>query len=237
MTKNPVLAVAHRGEPLGHRENTLASFAAARTAGADMIELDLQATSDGQIVVLHDPTLERLWGLDRLVSDLELSAVQAVRHRDLSIPTLAQVLDEVPVPLMIDFTGPSVVHGAVLAVREAAAMASCLFVSGHLDALADLRGTASEARIGVTWTRPDPPPIALLSELRAEFWNPVFPLATAERVADMHGAGYRVSVWTVDEPDEMVRLLDMGVDAVISNRIGVLRRLLDRRRTAPEGKV
>ena len=225
-----VLAVAHRGEPLGHRENTLAAFEAAVAAGADMIELDLQVTSDGEIVILHDPTLERLWGLDRTVRELDLSAVQAIGSGDLFVPTLAQVLAALRSPLMVDFTGPSVVPGAVQVVRDAAAMTSCLFVSGHLEALAELRRIAPEARIGLTWTRPERPPPSLLSELGAEFWNPMYLLVTAEHVVGMHRAGHRVSTWTVDDPEQMGRLIDMGVDAVVTNRIGELRGLLDGRR-------
>jgi glycerophosphoryl diester phosphodiesterase len=50
----PVVAIAHRGEPVGHRENTLPAFAAAVALGADMVEIDLRRTRDGAIVVLHD---------------------------------------------------------------------------------------------------------------------------------------------------------------------------------------
>lgn len=221
---------------MAQRENTLAAFDAASAAGADMVEIDLQVTRDGQIVVLHDPTLERLWGLDRAVAELELSTVQALGEADLFVPTLAQVLATVRLPLMIDFTGPSVVRGAVAAVRAAGAMPSSLFVSGHLGALAGVRDLAPEARIGVTWTAAEPPAMSLLSSLDAEFWNPMFPLVTEERVAALHDAGYWISTWTVDEPDQMGRLLDMGVDALISNRVSVLRRVLDQRRGLPGPK-
>jgi glycerophosphoryl diester phosphodiesterase len=53
----PVLAIAHRGDPIGHRENTLPAFAAAVAQGADMLELDLRRTRDGAIVVLHNQSL------------------------------------------------------------------------------------------------------------------------------------------------------------------------------------
>jgi glycerophosphoryl diester phosphodiesterase len=72
---DPVLAIAHRGDPLGHRENTLPAFAAAVAQGADMLELDLRRTRDGAIVVLHDQSLLRLWELDASVGDLDLSEV------------------------------------------------------------------------------------------------------------------------------------------------------------------
>jgi glycerophosphoryl diester phosphodiesterase len=57
----PSRAIAHRGEPVGHRENTLAAVTAAVALGADLVEIDVQVTADGAVVLLHDDTLERLW--------------------------------------------------------------------------------------------------------------------------------------------------------------------------------
>src|SRR5579863_7882844 len=99
-----MIAIAHRGEPIGHRENTLPAFAAAVAAGADMVEIDLRRTRDGEIVVLHDQTLERLWGVAASVGDLDLADVAALGAGDERIPTLGAVLDAVPLPLMVDFT-------------------------------------------------------------------------------------------------------------------------------------
>ena len=59
-----VTAIAHRGEPLGERENTLPAFTAAMSLGAHWVELDLRRTRDDQIVVLHDQMLDRLWGVN-----------------------------------------------------------------------------------------------------------------------------------------------------------------------------
>jgi glycerophosphoryl diester phosphodiesterase len=85
---------------------------------------------------------------------------------------------------------------------------------------------APEARIGLTWIEPEPPPPALLHELGAEYWNPMFRLITPERVADVHRLGLKVSTWTVDKPRHMTRVREAGVDAIVSNRIGELRRHL-----------
>jgi glycerophosphoryl diester phosphodiesterase len=220
------LAIAHRGDPISARENTLPAFASAVRQGADMVEIDLRRTRDGAIVILHDQTLARLWGLERKVADLDFSAVQALGSEDERIPTLRQVLEQVPLPLMVDFTGPEVIEGALEATRDAGALDRCLFVSGNVGALRLLRELAPDARIGLTWVQPDPPPPTLLRELAAEYWNPMFRLVSPERVADMHGLGYKVSTWTVDKPRHIARVVGAGVDAVVSNRIGALLRLL-----------
>ncbi len=223
------IAIAHRGDPIAARENTLAAFDAAVREGADMVELDLHRTRDGAIAVVHDPTLSRLWGTDRAVADLDRAELGEIGSGAERIPLLPQVLDHVNIPLMIDFTGSEVVAGALEAVQRAGAMERSLFVTGDIGALRMLRALSPVARIGLTWIEPEPPHPALLHELGAEFWNPMFRLAKPEHVAAVHDLGLKVSTWTVDEPRHMARVAAAAVDAIVSNRIGDLREFLSRR--------
>jgi glycerophosphoryl diester phosphodiesterase len=216
------IAIAHRGEPILHRENTLPALAAAVALGADMVEVDLRRTRDGEIVVLHDQTLERLWGVAASVGDLDLAEVAALGDGDVRIPTLRAVLDAVPLPLMIDLTRREVVPGGLEAVLAAGALDRSLFVTGNVEAVRLLRGLSGAARIGLTWVEGPEPPLALLRELGAEYWNPIFGCVNPDGVAAVHEAGSRVSTWTVDEPADMTRVLDAGVDAVVSNHIEAL---------------
>ena len=219
-----VVAIAHRGDPIGHRENTLPAFAAALAQGADMLELDLRRTRDGAIVVLHDQSLLRLWGLDASVGDLDFAEVARLGERDVRGPTLRQVLEAVPpeVELMVDFTRREVVGGAFDQAVFADALDRCLFVTGNVEALRVLRGLSGRARIGLTWTEGPDPPLGLLGELGAEYWNPMFSFVTAGGVDAVHEAGLRVSTWTVDTGEDMARVVGDGVDAVVSNRVAEL---------------
>jgi glycerophosphoryl diester phosphodiesterase len=228
--RDPVVAIAHRGDPIGHRENTLPAFAAALAQGADMLELDLRRTRDGAIVVLHDQSLLRLWERDASVGDLDLCEVLRLGEGDVRIPTLRQVLDAVPpeLELMVDFTRREVVAGALDQALSADALDRCLFVTGNVEALRLLRGLSGRARIGLTWTEGADPPLGLLGELGAEYWNPMFSFVTAAGVAAAHEAGLRVSTWTVDAPEDMARVVAEGVDAVVSNRVAELVELLGR---------
>jgi glycerophosphoryl diester phosphodiesterase len=220
------IAIAHRGDPLNERENTLPAFESAVQQGADMVEIDLRRTRDGVIVVLHDPTLERLWGVDHAVADLDASDVEHIGSASQRIPTFRQVLQNVPLPLMVDFTRREVVEGALDEVRAADAIARSLFVTGNVAALRMLRSLAPEARIGLTWVERELPAPSLLEELGAEFWNPMFQLVTPDRVAAMHDLGLKVSTWTVDRRRHMERVARAGVDAIVSNRIADLRAFL-----------
>src|SRR5258708_26322637 len=158
-----------------------------------MVEIDLRRTRDGEIVVLHDQTLERLWGVDASIGDLDLAEISPLGDGAVRIPTLREVLDAVPLPLMVDFTRREVVPGALAAVRAAGALDRSLFVTGNVEALRQLRGLSAAARIGLTWVEGPEPPLPLLRELGAEYWNPMFGFVTRDGVAAVHGAGVRVS--------------------------------------------
>jgi glycerophosphoryl diester phosphodiesterase len=217
------IAIAHRGDPVAERENTLVAFLEAERAGADMVELDLRRTSDGRVVVLHDATLDRLWGRNQAVASLALREVVSIGSGRLRIPSFEEVLHTVRLGLMVDFTRTDVVEEALRVARAAEAMERCLFVTGNVEALDELRRRAPEARIGLTWNDDGDPPLGLLEQLGAEYWNPAFWLVNAERVGLVHDAGRSVSTWTVDEVPDMERMIGDGVDAVVSNQI---RRLL-----------
>jgi glycerophosphoryl diester phosphodiesterase len=216
------VTIAHRGEPVGHRENTLGAFAAAVGLGVDWIELDLRRTGDGAIVVLHDQTLERLWGLDASVGDLEWAQVARLGEGDVRIPLFAEVLETVPVPLMVDFTRREVVEDALRLVHDAGALERSLFVTGNVPALRLLRSLSSAARLGLTWTDDGEPPLALLDELDAEYWNPWFGVLSEAAAAAVHHEGRLVSTWTVDVTADMARVAAWGADAIVSNQVAAL---------------
>ncbi|GAB3205240.1 glycerophosphodiester phosphodiesterase [Marinactinospora thermotolerans] len=216
------LAIAHRGDPIRFRENTLPAIRAAVSAGADMIEIDLKVTADGHVVLLHDETLERFWGLDRPVSDLTLAELAALGDgRDRRIPTLMEVLAEFgrppAPPLMLDVTSPEVALAADTLVAEHGASDHVLYC-GSIEAMRELRACRTDIQLALTWDRPDLPPASLWQELRPRFYNSYWPLLTRELVAEVHRHGYGVCAWTVNDLGEMARLIGMGVDALITDR-------------------
>jgi glycerophosphoryl diester phosphodiesterase len=215
------LALAHRGDWSEAPENTVAAFQAAERAGADMIELDIRRSADGGVAVVHDPTLERVWGSPLAVADATLAELT-----ELGIATLAEALACVDSPVMVDFTMADVVEPALDVVREADAIDRVLFSGGNVEGHRRIRELAPAARIALTWTERELPPASLLEALGIEYFNPPWELVDAERIEAMHDRGYKVSTWTVDDPHEMQRVIDCGVDAIVTNRVRALVALL-----------
>jgi len=215
------ITIAHRGDPVGHRENTLEAFQGAVTMGAAMIELDCRLTRDRHVVVLHDITLTRLWAVPKPVIEVEWDVVRTIRSGGYRIPDLTEVLAAVEVPVMVDVPSVDVLEASLAVVERAKAIERCVF-AGNTEALRRLRQLAPSARIALTWDHPHLPEDGLLTETRPEWFNPYWRLVTPAVLEQMHKSGLGVSVWTVDGPSDIRKALDLGVDAVISNQVARL---------------
>ncbi|QKW23503.1 glycerophosphodiester phosphodiesterase [Kitasatospora sp. NA04385] len=228
--KSRVRAVAHRGDPYLHRENTLPAVNAALAAGADAVEVDVQLTRDGVPVLLHDHTLERLWNDQRRINRVTLEQLEEVAASGIRIPTLAEALQAVAATdgarLMIDLDEDGPAAATWRAVSELG-MADRVSFCGPVAAMLAVRELAPEAEISLTWKRLQLPKQRLLDELRPSYLNPPFGLVDEQLVASAHDAGMGLATWTVDLRRTMRRMLALGVDSLTSNRIALLRRTID----------
>ena len=238
------MAIAHRGEPIGHRENTLSGIAAAVRAGADIVEIDAKTAADDVSVLLHDEDLQRLWGRPERVTTLASADLAALPGPDGGLPTLEQALALIAgtgTALLIDLDSPAWVPAALDAVergvRDRWLQPIEALWCGRCDAMLQVRASRPDARIVLSWdedTRagalPDDDDLAALS---SECLNPHWPMVTPEAVGWAHERGLALCCWTVDDAVTMTRMLDLGCDAMISNRIRLLRDLLDRRESRP----
>lgn len=216
--------VAHRGDPAGHRENTLDAVASAVALGADAVEVDVRCTLDGLPVLHHDATLARLHGRRERVA---LLTSQRLARLAPDVPTLADALDllrPTTVPLLVDVRSIRAAHACLALVaaspREAGLLATGgLWFCGRPHVLAHVRRTAPPARILLSWRRPTPPTASLLRAVRPDWFNPWHRLLDEAAVAAWRDRGVPVSAWTVDEPHRRAQLASWGVEAVITNDV------------------
>jgi len=218
-----VTAVAHRGDPYRVRENTIGSLRSALDQGADAVEIDVRLTRDGVPVLLHDESLKRLWGHDRPLRSLSAAEVRGLT--DGGVPTLTEALAATEGSrLMIDLPGTRTGREAgrvVDAVREAGAQDRVYYCAGAEEMLA-VRAADPSAEIALTRTTLAPARPALLEAVRPRWLNYRFSLVDHDLATRVHRAGHLLSVWTPDTRRSMRRLIDLGVDAIITNRIDAL---------------
>ncbi|MFD7290764.1 glycerophosphodiester phosphodiesterase [Streptomyces sp. NPDC059863] len=238
-----VVAVGHRGDPYRVRENTLPSVHSARRRGADAVEIDVRLTRDGEPVLLHDATLERLWGHERRLAELTYEELRELT--DGGVPTLREALTAKDpagagsghpgadgTRFMVDLPGATeeAVRTIVGTVRECGAAERVYYCAGP-GAMLAVRAADARAEIALTWTTLAPPRPALLAAVRPRWLNYRFGLVSRELADRNHRDGLLVSAWTVDTRRSMRRLIAHGVDSVTTNRIDVLSGLLGTRRS------
>lgn len=244
----PFVALAHRGGAalpanIG-RENTLHAFGEAVELGYRHLETDVHATRDGVLVAFHDDRLDRVTDAAGLLAELPWSEVSQARIHGLDpIPTLAEVLDTFPdTRINIDIKAHGAIAPLVTELTRHRALDRVCVGSFSGRRLALFRSLApavatSVSPAGVAWTAYAPLLPRVLNDPGLAFQVPVdwpvrghrLPVVTEAMVARAHGAGKHVHVWTIDEPAEMHRLIDLGVDGLVTDRPDLLRTVLTER--------
>jgi glycerophosphoryl diester phosphodiesterase len=243
----PPRVLAHRGLAVEAPENTLLAFVKALATGVDYIETDVHASVDGIAIISHDPDLRRLTGRDVQVGQLTAAELQRIDLGEgQTYATLAEALDGFPdARFNIDIKDPAAVGPAVEAIRAARAQDRVLIGSfrgaRRLGVVRQLPGVATSiSSVGVLVTvvaaKLGLRPIVRRALRGVDAMQiPVRVLGmstTSRRVLDaVHDAGVEVHIWTINDPADMRRLLDAGVDGLITDRCDLAMDVL-RRRTA-----
>ncbi len=228
--------VAHRGvhnEVAGVRENTLTAIEAAAAAGAWMVEVDVQVSQDGAVVLLHDSTLERLWGDRRAVGDVSLAEIRELGGGDRRIPLLREALQAVAVAgvgLLIDLDGAQSAEPAAAVVgqylTDVNGTPGHIAWCGHPEAMAVVRDVLPEAEIWMPWYTTEAPRALDLAALQPAVVNLNHLLVSPELVRAVHALGPRVAAWTVDDDAQVAHLASLGVDSITTNAVTAAQRVL-----------
>ncbi len=235
------LAFAHQGGGAEHPENTMVAFEHAVSLGYRYLETDVHATADGVVVAFHDDDLDRMTDHSGRIEDLPWSIVRQARVAgDHAIPLLEDLLGTWPeVRINIDPKHDAAVGPLAEVLRRTGSVSRVAVGSFSERRLAQLGRTVgpelcrSLGPFGVArlWlaARGLPPwrlPAACV-QIPVSARGVI--VTDAQLVEEAHQRGLQVHVWTVDEPDEVQRLLDLGVDGLMTDRPTVLKAVLEGR--------
>ena len=226
---------AHRGASAHAPENTLAAFELALEQRADAIELDVKLSADGQVVVIHDATVDRTTGSHGRVKDLSLAQLKALdagslfsdQYKGESIPTLAEVFEAVGKRTFINVeltnykTPRDELVGTVCAlVKQFGLQERVIFSSFFASNLTKARSLLPEVPRGLlafdgplgAWARSFGFAFGKYQAL-----HPSLKDVTPEQVQRVHRLKRRIHVWTVNAADDMRRLFRWDVDAIFTD--------------------
>jgi glycerophosphoryl diester phosphodiesterase len=225
------LIIAHRGASADAPENTLAAFALAQAQGADGIELDVQFSADGELVVMHNFTLERTTNGQGFVRNFTLAELRALDAGEgQSIPTLDEVFETLGPRFLYNVELKTAVfrdNGLAAAVADRI-QAHCLEQNTVVSSFnpwavrwARRHLTQSTWVAHLNWKYGFIKYKHLLAPIQAS--HPRYHLVDANYMAWAKKMGWRVHTWTVDEPAAAQRLVDLGVHAIITDKPRLIR--------------
>lgn len=237
------IAFAHRGGATAAPENTLKAFEDAVSLGYQYIETDVHATRDGVLVAFHDNDLSRTCGISGRINEMNWSDVSRARvHQAEPIPLLEDILGSFPnVKVNIDCKANNAVDPLIMTLRRTNSLSRvCIgsFSDSRLKILREALGDEACMSAG---------PLAVSRLVLASRSHRVVARSRSIQAAQVpvtqgpltvvndrfvsvcHELGLHVHVWTIDDPAEMNRLLDMGVDGVMTDDTRALKDVLTAR--------
>jgi len=244
--QSPVLIIAHRGSSAAAPENTLAAFRLAADQHTDFIELDVQESSDGQVLVAHDSDLmkvagnpTKIWAGDAAaLRSVDIGSYKDPRFSSERVPTLAEALAACRGRCRVVVELKSYGHDQKLEERVAAIVEEahmendCIFMSLDHDMVRKMKALRPSWRVGLLVAKA----IGDLTELKADFLAVEARMATRDFVRRAHDEGQEVYVWTVNDPAWMFVAMSRGVDGLITDKPDLARTVIDRRARMSESQ-
>lgn len=229
--KKNTLMIAHRGVSKLERENTCAAFVAAGNRSYFGIETDIHVTADGQFVVFHDDSTQRLTETNWIVEEKTLSELRSLRMKDMDgnirgdlvMPTLQEYIrickkyEKAAVLEIKNLFRPEDIRSVVAIIREDEWLEQTIFISFALDNLICLRQLLPKQPLQYLVKTLTNETLDVLARYRLDLDIKYTGLTEAEQVAKVHALSRKVNVWTVDEAQAADHLIKMGVDYITSN--------------------
>lgn len=228
--------LAHRGASAHAPENTMAAFELALSHQADGIELDVMLSKDDQVVVIHDDTVDRTTDGSGRVSDMTLDELKSLDAGDgQKIPTLIDVFEQFGDKCLLNIELKNYISifdrlpiAVAHIVRTYHLEDSVIISSFNPFNLPRFKRRLGGVELGLI-TLPDKASHWIWRLFRYDALHPHFTDVDQILVSALHAQNRQVNVWTVDEPDEILRLVDLNVDSIITNDPLEARKVLESR--------
>lgn len=220
-----MIVTSHRGAGFLEPENTLRAIRRAIELGADQVELDVQLTRDGHLILMHDQTVDRTTNGHGKVSELTLVEIRRLdAGQGEQAPTLeeALALTDGKITPQIELKGPATA-AAVVRVIEASGRADNVIVTSFLhQQLLETRQLNPRLQTGALWGRLPVDVVPQSQQLGVRALHIWHEFIDDKLVSEAHAQGLLVRAWNANTEEHMQRLIDLGVDAIGSDRPDLL---------------
>jgi len=217
----PAFAAAHRGLSSEKAENTLAALGAAVAAGFPALEMDLRATADGEVVVLHDADLDRTTDGHGRIETLTWRQLQDASTTDGPVPRLADLMSSLKAwdgLWNLEVKAKAALAPTLDLVRRNGLAGRALLSSMDVPILDEARGLAPEIPRGsITLGPVDDADLAAAKAAKCSWINVDHDFLDPDEVVRLKAAGLRVGSWTVNDVERALEVAGWGVECVITD--------------------
>jgi len=212
--------VGHRGAAGTEPENTIRSFSHAVEMGVQYVELDVRRCKTGELVVMHDPAVDRRTNGRGLVSDLSLAEIRALdAGGGEKVPLFSEVVNLVKgkVGLFVEVKEPGTEEEIISSLDGGNLISQSFIISFYHKSIRALKDAHPSAKGGVIFSGEPVRPWQLALDAKADLILPNHNYATPELVEGAHKQGLLVQTWTVNTVEDLERVAEAGVDGVASD--------------------
>ena len=213
--------IAHRGASFLEPENTLRAVGKAIKMGADLVEVDVRMSKDNELVIMHDPDVDRTTNGKGFVKDYTLQELKKLdAGNGESIPTLDEVISCVKcrIGLVIEIKEPGT-EGKVLEKINENNLENVILTSFYHKSIKNVRKINPSVDAGIIFSCQPVDVNQMASGAGANVIFPGYKYLDEELIEQAHGNGISVYPWTVDDPDIFENLVEMGVDGIVTNKL------------------
>lgn len=234
--------LAHRGASKERPENTMAAFRRAEELNVFGLEMDVHLLPDGTMIVRHDDNLGRCENVSGSIYSLSGAEVQKIpvgknhpgEFENETMPSFGELLQWLQTNRM--FLNVEIKPGGFLsevgertveALEQYRMRERCIISSFDHHILREIKQRHPEYKVGILYSQPCGDVVDYCLKYGFDAIHPYYRLISEPLVRDCHRSGIAVNVWTVDEPDDIRRMIEWGVDSVISNDAAAAQQILD----------
>ncbi len=237
-SENNILIIGHKGASSIAPENTLKSFQKAIELKADYVEFDIHLTKDGEIVIIHDSDTFNATGVKGLINDMTLDQIKSLDAGEgEKIPTLRELISiaRKKMGLQIEIKSTNLLDKLINILREKHLISTSIVSSFILGELLKLKLLEPSVKVGLLLSEDMVRPKLIKRKIKKVAENnfysihPPFDTTDKEIVDFAHSYGLKVIVWTVNDREIMEKLIEIGVDGIITDDISLANEVLGRK--------
>lgn len=220
------LMIGHRGAKAYELENTIDSFKKAIELGVNAIELDVRKTKDDHLIISHDDTLKRVFGVDLRIDESDIKYLKEItKNKIVTLPEALRFIDKKVSKILVELKEIGYEKRIIEEIKREKLLENVILISFHEDALGNVKKINPDIETGLIYAR-HKNPIDTAIKLQASYLIALYRFIHRKDVERAHKNNLKVIVWTINTVQEADQYIKKGVDGIATDRPDIFKGLI-----------